>query len=279
MIFVVNNDFTSSVLRGNHVAEAMGAKLLFADLQGVRKEKVVFVKEADRGLVLDAKDRGNTVLYDVIDYYCYKDRRCPFADLVDVLIVPNRACIAFYRPEFPNAKFCVIPHQWDQRIRGTAPQDYCRTAYIGKLFNKPPYWGGASIVTSEQFLQAVPMFNLQLALQKRDGKAALLKPSTKISTAAAVGANVVTFKDAGALELLGWDYPFMVSEDWDPNEAIVYAQKCFGGPTWKRAREKMKEVKEATSIKAVVGLYRRLAEDDPSVFAAPPAEEVACVPT
>jgi hypothetical protein len=256
MIFVVNNDLTSSFLRGHHIAKAMGAKLLFADIECARNQSVVFVKDADRGLVLDAKDRGNRVIYDVIDYYCYRGKRCLFGDLVDVLIVPNKACIEFYKPDFPVATFAVIPHQWDYRIKGQAPQDTFRPAYIGNNFNKPQFWTGPEITNPAEFLQAAPLFNLHLALQKRDEKAGLLKPSTKISTAAAVGANVVTYDDPGAVELLGADYPYIVRDD--PAETIAYAQQTFGGPIWKRALDRMKEAKERTSMSAVVGLYRKL---------------------
>lgn len=258
MIFVLNNDFTSSVLRGNHIAEKLGAKVYFADLNGTRNQTVVFVKEADRGLVEDAKDRGNRVVYDVIDRYCKVGRKIDFEDLVDVLIVPNKACIEFYEPKFVNAEFVVIPHQWDHRLKGTAPHDYCRTAYIGKGFNQPECWGGPAITKTDDFLKAAPMFNLHICLQARDGLAGLLKPNTKISTAAAVGACAVTYKDPGAVELLGWDYPFYVHDGMSPTEAIVYAQKNFGGGFWKQAREKMKEVKEKTSLKAVCELYRKL---------------------
>ena len=258
MLFVVSNDFTSSQLRGYHVAEALGVKCLFADLGGARNQTVVFVKDADRGLVEDAKDRNNRVVLDVIDLYCKEDRSVPFEDLVDVAIVPNSASIEFYKQRFKNADFRVIPHQWDARIKGTARQDFCRTAYIGKHFNKPSWWGGMSVENSGQFLQAAPMFNLHLGLNQRTERMALLKPSTKVVTAAAVLANVVTYKDPGAVELLGWDYPFYVHDGMEVNEAIVYAQKNFGGGFWKQAREKMKEVKEKTSLEAVCKLYGEL---------------------
>lgn len=268
MIFVLNNNFTSSVLRGEHIAQALGAKCYFGDLCGTRNSNVVIVKDADRGLVEDAKERGNQIYLDVIDLFCYKDRTCVFADLVDVVIVPNRACIEFYKDHFPRARYAVIPHQWDHRLRGSAPQDYCRTAYIGKVFNKPECWAGQSVMTSAQFLQAAPLFNLHLALQPRNPKAALLKPSTKISTAAAVGANAVSWNDPGAVELLGWDYPYIFTETWNPSEAIQYAQKTFGSPTWKRAREQMKDVKAATSLQAVTALYRRLDDGDETMLVA-----------
>ena len=265
MIFVLNNSFTSSILRGEHIAAALKTRCYFGDLCGTRNDKVVIVKEADRGLVEDAKEHSNQIIYDVIDFYA-KDRVCPFADLVDVLIVPNKACIAFYRQHFPKAAMAVIPHQWDYRITGSAPQDYCRVGYIGKGFNKPAFWNGLAATNSAQFLQAAPMLNLHIALQKRDGRAGPLKPSTKISTAAAVGANVVTWDDPGAVELLGSDYPYMVRDGEDAPEAIHNAQKSFGSSVWKRARERMRDVKEKTSLDAVVKLYRRLDEGDSAML-------------
>jgi len=260
MIFVLNNNFTSSILRGEHIAAALKTRCYFGDLCGTRNDKVVIVKEADRGLVEDAKERSNQVIYDVIDYYCYKDRTCAFADLVDVLIVPHKACVDFYREHFPNAAMKIIPHQWDYRITGRAPQDYCRTAYIGKGFNKPDFWAGEAVCNSAQFLQAAPLFNLHIALQPRHAKAVLLKPSTKISTAAAVGANAVTWDDPGAVELLGSDYPYIVRIGEEPHEAIRMAQRDFGSRRWKDARDRMRSVRESTSLEAVAALYRQLAD-------------------
>src|SRR5262245_7479855 len=222
MRFIVNNDYTSSTLRGNHVAEALGAKLHFQTLEGAKNETVVFVKDAEKGLVLDAKDRGNRIVLDIIDFYCYKGKRCAWGDLVDVLIVPNRTCIQFYRKDFPTSRFAVIPHQWDNRIRCTAPQDSLRTAYSGKEFNHPAFWNGACVTSIDDFLPMVAKFNLHIALQRRNDLDILLKPCTKISTAAAVSANCVTYDDPGAVELLGWDYPYLVNKDMDPWEAIEY---------------------------------------------------------
>jgi hypothetical protein len=266
VIFVVNNDNVSSILRGNHVAEALGVPLCFADLGGARDEDVVFVKEADRGLVLDAVDRGNRIILDVIDLHCYKQRICPFADLVEVLIVPNRACIDYYAKLYPIARFAVIPHQWDHRIHGTAQQYRFTPAYIGKSFNLPlsQDWGGTNVFDSSQHLMAASKFNLHLCLQRRDGLHALLKPATKVSTAAAVLANVLTYRDPSAVELLGVEYPFYV--DRDETLAIRMVREAFGGKDWKRGREMMKEVREKTSLQAIAGLYRRLASNDPAML-------------
>jgi hypothetical protein len=273
MIFVVNNVYTSALLRGGHVAAALGVECKFADLGHERNGMVVFVKEADRGLALDAKDRGNKIVFDPVDLHCYKDRTCVFDDLVDVLIVPNRACPEFYRAFYPNARFAVIPHQWDARIKGAAPQDRLRAGYIGKAFNCPPEWDGEKVTQSPDMLGAAPRFNLHIALNQRLEKHVLLKPSTKISIASAVGANVVTYRDPGAVELLGPDYPFYV--DSDPMAAIRMARASFGGKAWKLGREIMKTVKAKTSLEAVATLYRRLADGDPAMLLDAPIAEAA----
>jgi hypothetical protein len=274
MLLVVNSGFFSAELRGEHIAKALGVPCLFADIGGARNTLVVFVKEPDRGLVQDAKERGNTIAYDPLDFFCYKDREKSFGELVDIVLVPNRACMAWYAERFPNARYAVIPHQWDYRISGTAQQYRYAPGYIGKGFNLTvPGWGGATVSDSTQHRAAAPLFNLHLCLNRRDERIALLKPATKIATAASVLANVLTYRDPSAVELLGPEYPFYV--DSDQIAAIRMVRESFGGRDWKRGREKMKEVRERTSLKAIAALYRRLGEGDASMLMDAPMREVA----
>ena len=274
MLLVVNSSFFSAELRGEHIAKALGVKCLFDDFGGQRNGLVIFVKEAFRGLVLDAKERGNRIALDPLDFHCYKDRESTWGDLVDVLIVPNRGCAAWYAPRYPNARYAVIPHQWDSRIAGTAQQYRYAPGYIGKGFNlSVPDWDGATVSDSSQHLAAAPLFNLHLSLNRRDERVRLLKPATKVATAAAVLANVLTYRDPSAVELLGPEYPFYV--DSDQMSAIRMAREAFGGSKWKRGREKMKEVRERTSLQAIAGLYRRLGEGDESLLIDAPLREAA----
>lgn len=257
MIFVTTYPVLSSDLRGKHIADELGCKVLDKSIGDARGETVVIVKDAADTLVARAKDRGNRIVYDPLDQYCAKGRPCSFRpELADVVIVPNATAAKFYPLlGFKKAEFAVIPHQWDPRITGEAPQDRVRAAYIGNHFNCPPWWDGDRR-TDMLELPEFAKYNLHLSLNQRDPLHIVHKPALKVASAAAVGANVVAYRDPAALELLGDDYPFYVDDD--PKAAIRMAREAFGTPAWDRGREIMKKVKEKTSVQAVAALYRQL---------------------
>lgn len=277
MLFVVTEPvaFVSSELRGKHIADALGCKVLVKSIGNAQDEPIVFVKDAPRDLVEKAKERGNRILYDPLDMYCYMGRKCSFAELVDVVIVPNAAAAGFYASKgFEFARYAVIPHQWDYRITGEAPQDRVRPAYIGHEFNCPKGWDGTKLtLMTADVLGHISGYNLHLSLNSREPTHVLLKPAIKVASAAAVGANVVAFPDPSALELLGPDYPFYVHIN--QRAAIRMACEAFGGPEWKRGLEKMKEVRERTSLRAIAALYRRLGEGDEALLIDAPTAEAA----
>jgi hypothetical protein len=232
-----------------------------ASIGDARNETIVFVKDAADALVRKAKDRGNMIVYDPLDMYCYLNRSVSFdSRLVDVVIVPSIQAAAFYRSHgFESAEYAVIPHQWDPRIEGRAAQDYCRPGYIGHDFNCPAWWDGeAHQDMTDTVIAAAPRYNLHLSLNARLETHILLKPATKVATASAVLANVVAYPDPAVVELLGTDYPYLVQDD--PQEAVRAAKGSFGSTEWKRARDRMSMVRDRTSIEAVAALYARLEE-------------------
>lgn len=257
MIFVVTYPILSSDLRGKHIADAMGCKMLVRDIGNARGETIVFVKDAPKALVDRAKERGNRVVYDPLDMYCYLGRKCSFyEDMADTVIVPNEMAADFYvKRGFTECNFVVIPHQWDYRIAEYAPQDRIRAGYIGNEFNCPSWWDGDRFTDMAAF-PPFGRYNLHLSLNQRDPLHVLLKPAIKVASAAAVGANVVAYRDPSAMELLGDDYPFYV--DKEPKDAIRMAREAFGTAEWQRGREIMRKVKEKTSLAAVAALYRQL---------------------
>ena len=256
MRFVAPEGYASSYLRGEQVASHLGVQCL-PRMDDTQDDTVIFVKLAEEEDVKRAKKQGNVIAYDVLDFFCYPDRFLPWAHLVDVLITPNETCEPVYKTIFPNAEQVVIPHQWDSRISGECPQDKPRLAYIGAVFNMPISSHLFEVVVDEaRMVGAAKRFNLHICVSHREDMGKLLKPATKVATAAAVGACAVTYLDPSAMELLGEDYPFYVHDTLD--DAIHDAMQSFGKERWFRARNIMNRVKEKTSLEATANLYRQL---------------------
>lgn len=233
-------------LRGAHIAAALGVPC--DDEYKEPSEWVVFVKQF-KG-IKEAKADGCLVAFDPVDFYCYPNRPFPVVPEVDLLIVPNKKCAHTYKALFPRADFLIVPHQWDSRITGEATQDEFRPGYVGREFNLDEHLHVPMVTERDEQLAALAKFNCHLAA----GADSLRKPATKVSSAAAVGANIITRRTASALELLGEDYPFFA--DGTLFDALYQARKAFGGEEWKRGLETMARVRERTSLGAVSDLYR-----------------------
>ena len=256
MLFVAPRGFPSSFLRGEQIARFLDVPCV-ESVDDTQNDVVVFVKSAKPSEVQKAKNQGNLIAYDVLDFFCYPDRYLPWAHLVDVLIVPNSVCEPVYQAFFQNAKQVVIPHQWDSRIQLEAKHDKPRLGYVGAVFNMPSTNHlFEAVVENDRMVSSAHLFNLHLCVTRREDMAKLLKPATKIATAAAVGACAITHLDPSAMELLGEEYPFYVHTTLD--EAISDAVKSFGGERWMRARRIMKDVREKTSLRVIAEKYRQL---------------------
>lgn len=258
MLFVKPNEVPSSLLRGDHIAAALGCRCLLGSI-GDTKDDVVIIKQAKSSLVKEAKYRGCRIIYDVLDWLCYASRSSSrmqdWYELVDVVIIPNRACEIGYRKLFPNAKFALIPHQWDYRITGYAQQDRFVPGYIGKAFNCHEKLDVDYVTEFDDMVESMANYNCHLSMVAPD----LLwrwKPATKIASASAVGANILAMPDPSARELLPDDYPYWIGES--PHEALEYARGTFGTSTWKRGLEMMAAVRERTSLESIAALYKEL---------------------
>lgn len=217
-------------------------------------EWVVFVKSFDG--IEQAKRDGCLVCLDPVDYYCYGDGRefRPIPE-VDLLVVPNKACAGTYRGLFPNADFLIVPHQWDDRITGQCEHDAFRAAYIGRKFNLTEHLAVDMVTDEADQLAALPRYNCHVSHRSWDA-AVWRKPATKVASAAAVGAVVVTTPDMSSKYLLGEEYPFYAPGTLF--DGLYRAKKAFGTQQWAEAREIMAGVRERTSLAAVADLYRVL---------------------
>lgn len=244
------------MLRGDHLAGAIGCPVTMKDVTGAKNELVVFVKRAKRDLARQAKDQGCTVAVDVLDFFCYRGRVVEPNEFVDVVIVPNRAVRMFYKSRFPNATCVLIPHQWDSRLDRLCTHDYLRTGYIGKKFNRPEWWDGA-VIEGDGFLAETAKYNLHVSVPTRLDVASVLKPATKVATAAGVMANIAVSHEPSAIELLTEEYPFYIKTKDD----LERVQKSFGSKEWAFGLEIMNEVRKRTSLKAIAFLYKQLEQE------------------
>ena len=262
MIFVKERLLDSTYLRGDQIADELGVPCLLNDLDGVRAgEAVVFVKSARYNLVHQAKDLGAIVVFDPIDYFCYDSDGRPLPEwlpLTDKVIVPNGKCESGMLEMFPNASFHVIPHQWDARISGEAEHDEFRPGYIGRRFNFPVTASIPQVNAPEQMILCAPWFNCHVQVRERTDLGWTLKPATKVATAAAVGAPIITTSDPSSLELLGKDYPLFIDTPQRLDVALEYCRDKFGGEMWQQARDIMSDVRKRTSVPAIAALFKEL---------------------
>jgi hypothetical protein len=271
--FVKKDDFGSAELRANQIAAALAARGRDARaVRGVgrdfRRGIVVFVKHLEFEEAARAAEQGNLVVYDVVDKFTFHDfsaydpdevRR--YFSAVDAAIHPNEYSRRRFSEYFPERCLnTVIHHHWDPRFaeaarkQGKRAPDRFRLGYIGapENFREVPE-AVVPIFDFQRQLELCSLFTCHYSARPKDSTGALLKPGTKLSVAASVGANVVTTRDESAMDLLGPDYPYLAP--WDEKgiaETIAMARESFGGKTWLGALEMMKELKENTSLDSVV---------------------------
>lgn len=282
--FVKKDDAGSAELRANQVSLALRNRGLdAAAVKEVGAEQkngvVVFVKHLEYDESILAAEQGNIVVYDLVDKFTFHDfsRYDPsdvrrYFSLVDSAIHPNGYSLRNFAGYFPEGCLnTVIHHHWDarfsaslERVRAMAPYRF-RLGYIGDPDNfRPAPEAIAPVFEFERQLEFCPLFTCHYTAREEGSPGALIKPGTKISIAASVDSNVVTTRDESALELLGPDYPFLAP--WDDRgiaETIAYARQSFGGADWLRGLEIMRELKESTSLNAVIdggymGLFREI---------------------
>lgn len=261
MIFVKSSNLASNRLRADQIASQLGAKVLLNDLpDDLLNDTVIFVKDAHPELVKKAKDRGCRIVYDPIDTYAYRDRgkTQPWHSSVDVCIAYSVAQKHFLKLYFKEV--VIIPHQWDSVLDGEfCEYDEFRPVYIGHGFNCHPCVQGVPLITNvDEMMPAAKQFNCHVTVRESDSLQALMKPATKVSTAAAVGAVCITTKDSATQWLLPVDYPYWLESPANFHKVLKQVEREFGGDRWNEALKMMEEVRVKTSVREVAKLYQSL---------------------
>jgi len=261
--FVKYYEKGSTVMGGDQIAAGLqdrgwnARSIPVGELRGVERGILVFIKTSRLDHLLLARARGNRLVLDVQDTVCFK-RRIKNRWLYDALILKSRRQLAdFGRPDSAD---CLIYHQWDPRYSvHQAPRDRLALGYLG-LSRSLALWGrlpGVEYVDHGYF-EAAKRFNCHLSIRE-PGREFIYKPNCKVSTAAACDANLISTRDDSTVELLGEDYPFYCEpERGSIMEAIERARAAFGGAEWRRGLERMRQVRERTSLSRVLDDYEAL---------------------
>lgn len=260
ILFVKYYDKGSTVMGADQISEALRRKgadsraIYPAELPEVRDSFLVFIKTSKIHHLLAARRRGNTTILDVQDTVVFK-RRLKNRWLFDGLIFKNERQLRDFATPRHNAR--VLLHQWDPRYaENTVGGSEIRIAYLG-LARSLPLWGkipGVECHDRDYFRHGLD-FNCHISLRE-PGREYLYKPNCKVSTAAACAANLVTTRDVSAVELLGDDYPFYCAGgEAGLLQGIDEARRQFGGAAWKRGLDRMREIRERTSIERIADDY------------------------
>lgn len=260
VFFVKYYDKASTVLGADQIAAALAERGLAArsiyhtELPEVRDASVVFIKRADLLDLLGARRRGCRLVLDVHDTVVFK-RRIKFRRLYDGLIFKSRRQLEDFGRGGALAR--VIHHQWDPRYRPhEAGTGELRIGYLGDP-RSLAWWGelpGVECVGDDYFERA-RRFNAHLSV-RQPGREFHYKPATKVSTAAACEAVLLTTADEAAVELLGADYPFYCAPDRDAIVAgMEHLRWAVGGVEWRRALAVLAAVRARTALEVLVGEY------------------------
>lgn len=235
-------------------------------VKGVRDCIVVFVKYPHVAMATHLKKQGCKLVWDVLDFFAVPREAVDvgMVGLLDAIIVPTLPTVAALHPIIPKGCTMIrIPHAWDRRIKVWKREDEFRAGYIGQQFNHahmeeiPDVLG---IYQWAQMTQYAGLFNCHYNVRHPLSAAGQYKPGTKLATAAAVGANIVTTRDAATIELLGNEYPYYTDPELEAVQSTLKRARFeYGTDTWLAGLEQMAQMREQLSP-------RRIAQDYVELF-------------
>jgi hypothetical protein len=228
------------------------------------KTLIIFVKYFPFSEVVKAIKKNCILLYDIVD------ENKPFfleneGKLCNGVIFSNKKMVDDFKPLLSkNTKSFIIYHHWDSRFKVPKRNNKeLSLAYFGAIPEKNAlHFDKFNIPVISNFsdhLKKAKRFNCFYSIRKKDSIEFLYKPSTKVSTAAGIGANIITSKEPSAVELLGEDYPYLTDSDFESvKKTIEYAKETFGKKIWKDALKTMEKVRKRTDINRIADDYIKM---------------------
>ncbi len=208
--------------------------------------------------ITELRRRGNRVVIDPVDNPLDTSK----AKLANGVVAASlEAFDDFKKQGFTSY---LVNHAVDTRLpkQATSPLKSLRIGYFGELVNtvitdkisaKVDFVHVDTGRQANEWLTKPREYNLHYAVRADNVEG--FKPFLKGFTAAATGANIVIQRDQKeALRWLGKDYPYLLPAR--PSEKTILAmldhiEKSYGTSEWKKALERMAEIREQTSDKSI----------------------------
>jgi glycosyltransferase involved in cell wall biosynthesis len=271
--FVKYYDKGSTVLGADQMADGLRAlgvdarSIYASELPGLRDSIVVFVKRGNWPHLLRARFTGNRCVLDVQDQVVFRGYISHWPGYDAFIFRTERQRRDFGRRVrwMGNlwARHATLYQHWDPRYRPhEVPEGEFRVAYLGTR-RSLAFWEALPEVefVEDDWFERAPAFNLHLSV-RATRKGWRYKPGAKVVTAAACDAVLLTTPDDASVELLGEDYPFYIGEASREGiqATIDRAREERGGPAWRLALERLREIREAYSLERVSERYLELFE-------------------
>ena len=265
---IPNNSFYMRGEQMCHALQKLGHNAIIMNSEQTNDchdDIVIFVRRTPGRAHLQKLRKHNIIVFDPLDSLVDL-HRLSLCDVVDAVIYPSK-----YQCKTDNlyqgSKYWLL-HHYDPRLT----QHKFNKFVLG-------YWGystsadhtralikRANRYTSTKNFPSEDFFNrisCHYSVRRKE-RGLGWRPTTKISTAAACGANIIVAMDKMSRELLPRDYPYWIT---NPNSlehvksVVNKAHKDFGNNIWQYGLECMDKVKNKTHIKRCANVYSRILEE------------------
>ncbi|MBS3070740.1 hypothetical protein J4407_00355 [Candidatus Pacearchaeota archaeon] len=269
VIFLVKDLKGTITMNGHQPCDALKKRGINSEVyvrklpEDIDNSMVIFVKYFPFSDVIRAIKKNCILVYNVLD-----DARPNLLEnqgkICHGIIFPNkRMQNDFKHYLFQRTKSFVMYHHWDPKfgkLKAKKQNKKFTLVYFGGAPNKVLFADKIpELILVQNFLEQLKVkekFNCLYSMRKEGSYEFLYKPSTKVATASAIGANIITSRDSSVVELLGENYPYLTNTDFQSViKTLDYAKKTFGKKVWKDALKTMKKVKKKTDINNVVKGY------------------------
>lgn len=269
--FIVKNNLGSSLMRGAQIAKALSLKGIDAKAVSSAKDLedciLFFVKFIDPEEVIKAAEK-NLCVYDPVDIWCGNNNisLVKAFPAFGAVLFPTMLQLGYFGHCFSKGiPLAYIPHHFapevQQGCQEFAGYPYTfRLGYIGADFNHKFSVELADVVPiyhPNQWNQWAAFFTCHYSVREPNTPESLFKPATKVFTAAACNANIITTRDADTVMHLGDDYPYYVDK-YEPEaifNVIKKASEGFELEEWYEGLGRMKAIREKTNLDVVSAQY------------------------